>query len=190
MSKFNGHVRDLGEIPPDLLTALVDKLSSSAQLWLMNDPRFLAAHPDSRHIVFKFPDSYPQTHLSASPTALWDDWAELLTPVIEMVRQCYGFDDYATSKIMLSSLRRHAQVPPHVDSNPSSLVPHKVHVPLISNTSVIFVIDGKRYHLPVGRAYEINNLLVHSVENAGDSDRVHLIFEIYPTIVATSGAVV
>ncbi|MGH3869891.1 MAG: aspartyl/asparaginyl beta-hydroxylase domain-containing protein, partial [Pseudonocardiaceae bacterium] len=82
----------------------------------------------------------------------------------------------------------HAQVPPHVDSNPSSLVPHKVHVPLITNPNVTFVIDDERHHLAVGRAYEINNLLVHSVENAGDLDRVHFIFEIYPTGVVTSGA--
>lgn len=188
MSKFNGHVRDLGEIPAKLLTALVDKVSDSAHLWLVNDPWFLTAHPDSRHIVFKFPDSYPQTHLSASHTDLWDDWVELLTPLIEVVQQCYGFVDCATSKIMLSSLRAHAQVPPHVDTNPSSLVPHKVHVPLITNPGVTFVIDGERHHLAVGRAYEINNLLMHSVENAGDLDRVHFIFEIYPAGVATSGA--
>ncbi|MGH3868750.1 MAG: hypothetical protein ACRDQ4_22045 [Pseudonocardiaceae bacterium] len=112
MSKFNGHVRDLGEIPAELLTALVDKVSDSAHLWLVNDPRFLAAHPDSRHIVFKFPDSYPQTHLNASHTVLWNNWSELLTPVIEVVQQRYGFVDCATSKIMLSSLRAHAQPGP------------------------------------------------------------------------------
>lgn len=90
---------------------------------------------------------------------------------------------------MLSSLRAHAQVLPHVDANPSSLVPHKVHVPLITNPGVTFAIDGQRHHLALGRAYEINNLLMHSVENAGDLDRVHFIFEIYPTGVATSGVV-
>lgn len=188
MSKFDGHVRDLGEIRAELLTALLDKMSGNAHLWLVNDLRFLTAHPDSRHIVFKFPDSYPKTHLSASHTVLWDNWGELLTPIIEIVRQSYGFVNFATSKIMLSSLRAHAQVPPHVDANPSSLIPHKVHVPLITNPDVTFVIDGKRYHLEVGRAYEINNLLMHSVENAGDLDRVHFIFEIYATDVETSGA--
>lgn len=187
MSKFDGQVRDLGEIPAELLTALVEKVCDNAHLWLVNDPRFLTAHPDSRHIVFKFPDSYPQTHLRASQTDLWDDWAELLTPVIEVVRQSYGFVGCATSKIMLSSLRAHAQVPPHVDANPSSLVPHKVHVPLITNPDVTFVIDGERHHLAVGRAYEINNLLMHSVENAGGRDRVHFIFEIYSNGVTTSG---
>lgn len=70
MSRFNGHVRDLGEIPAESLTALADKVNGSAHLWLVDDPRFLTAHPDSRHIVFKFPDSYPQTHLSALRTAL------------------------------------------------------------------------------------------------------------------------
>ncbi|MGH3796666.1 MAG: aspartyl/asparaginyl beta-hydroxylase domain-containing protein [Pseudonocardiaceae bacterium] len=188
MSKFDGHVRDVGEIPAELRTALVHKMSDNAHLWLVNDPRFLTAHPDSRHIVFKFPNLYPQTHLSASRTALWDDWAELLTPVIEVVRQSYGFVGCATSKVMLSSLLAHAKVPPHVDSNPSSLVPHKVHVPLTTNPDVTFVIDGERHHLALGRAYEINNLLTHSVENAGDLDRVHFIFEIYPTGVTTSGA--
>lgn len=188
MSKFDGHVRDVGEIPAELITALVGKVSDSAHLWLVNDPRFLTAHPDSRHIVFKFPDSYPQSHLSASHTALWDDWEELLTPIIEVVRRSYGFVEYATSKIMLSSLRAHAQVPPHMDSSPSSIVPHKVHVPLITNPGVTFVIDGGRHHLAVGRAYEINNLLMHSVENAGDLDRVHFIFEIYPIGVMISGA--
>lgn len=181
MSKFDGHVRDLGEIPAEMLTAVIDKTCDSAQVWMINDPRFVTAHPDSRHVVFKFPDSYPHTHLSASYTPLWDDWADVLMPIIEVVRRSYGFVECATSKIMLSSLRGHAQVPPHVDANPSSLIPHKVHVPLITTPEVTFVVDGERHHLPVGRAYELNNMLIHSVENAGGIDRVHFIFEIYPT---------
>lgn len=32
MSRFDGHVRDLGEIPAKLLTALVDKVIDNAHL--------------------------------------------------------------------------------------------------------------------------------------------------------------
>jgi hypothetical protein len=163
-------------------------VTANAHLWVVDDSRFVASHPDSRHIVFRFPDSYPQSHLGASYTELWDDWAALLTPVIAAVGERYGFVEWGTSKIMLSSLRAHGQLPPHVDSNPSSLVPHKVHVPLVTNPGVTFVIEGKRYQLPAGRGYEINNLLIHAVENAGDVDRVHLIFEIYPVPAAATGA--
>jgi hypothetical protein len=187
MSKFDGHVRDLGEIPRELLTTLVDKVTANAHLWVVDDSRFLTAHPDSRHIVFRFPDSYPHSHRSASYTELWDDWAALLKPVIAIVGERYGFVEWTTSKIMLSSLRAHAQVPRHVDANPSSLVPHKVHVPLVTNPGVTFVIEGERHHLPIGRAYEINNLLVHAVENVSDLERVHLIFEIYPVPAAANG---
>lgn len=181
MTKFDGQVRDLGEIPAELLVGVTRKLSDSAELWLRNDPRFTTAHPGSRHIVFKFPDSYPQSHLSASYTSLWEDWADWLVPIIELIKNRYGFEEYDTSKIMLSSLQAHAEIPAHVDSNPSSFLPHKVHVPLITSPAVTFIVDGERHHLEVGRAYELNNLLVHSIENAGDVDRVHLIFEIYPS---------
>lgn len=181
MPKIDVHVRDLGEIPADMIAAALDRLGDSKHLWKVNDERFLSTHPDSRHIVLKFPDSYPQTHVGATYTPLWDDWAHALSPIIETVRQSYGFVEFDTSKIMMSSLRAHAEIPPHVDENPSSIVPHKVHVPLVTTPGVTFVVDGERHHLPVGRAYELNNLLMHSVENAGDLDRVHFIFEIYPT---------
>jgi Aspartyl/Asparaginyl beta-hydroxylase len=181
LTKFDGHVRDLGEIPAELLAKVVNTVAANAELWQQNDPRFSTAHPGSRHMIFRFPDSYPQSHLSASYTPLWDIWAGCLTPIIELVGERYGFAEYGTAKIMLSSLAAHSEVPAHIDSNPSSLVPHKVHVPLITTPDVVFVVDGVCHHMCVGRAYELNNLLVHSVENAGDVDRVHLIFDIYAT---------
>ena len=33
--------------------------------------------------------------------------------------------------------------------------------------------------VPEGEAFEVNNMGVHAVENNGDSDRIHLIFEYY-----------
>ncbi len=33
--------------------------------------------------------------------------------------------------------------------------------------------------MPDGETFEVNNLGVHAVENAGGGDRIHLIFEYY-----------
>jgi hypothetical protein len=39
--------------------------------------------------------------------------------------------------------------------------------------------DGIAYHFKEGQAVEVSNMAVHGVENAGKSDRIHLIFEYY-----------
>ena len=42
------------------------------------------------------------------------------------------------------------------------------------------MIDGRPYQFEVGRAYEINNLLNHSVMNKGTEDRITFIFDYVP----------
>ena len=42
-----------------------------------------------------------------------------------------------------------------------------------------FLIGERVYHLPEGRAVEVNNLGRHAVRNDGATDRIHLIFEYY-----------
>jgi len=43
----------------------------------------------------------------------------------------------------------------------------------------VFFIDGTGYHFAEGEAVEVSNMAVHAVENAGDTDRIHLIFEYF-----------
>jgi aspartyl/asparaginyl beta-hydroxylase (cupin superfamily) len=68
---------------------------------------------------------------------------------------------------------------PHRDENPAAKWPHKIHVPLQTNDGVTFYVDGVGYRLEEGEAVEVNNMGVHAVENRGDTDRIHLIFEYY-----------
>jgi aspartyl/asparaginyl beta-hydroxylase (cupin superfamily) len=68
---------------------------------------------------------------------------------------------------------------PHRDENPAAKWPHKIHVPIQTNTDVTFFVDGTGYHLEEGEAVEVNNMGLHAVENRGETDRIHLIFEFY-----------
>ena len=49
-------------------------------------------------------------------------------------------------------------------------------------------IDGKPYAFEVGKAYEINNQLQHSVVNLGTEDRITFIFDYVPPDRLPSGA--
>jgi aspartyl/asparaginyl beta-hydroxylase (cupin superfamily) len=80
---------------------------------------------------------------------------------------------------MLARMAPGGVIQPHRDACPSAKWPHKIHVPLLTNDKVTFFIDGVGYHLANGEAVEVSNMAVHSVENAGTGDRIHLIFEYY-----------
>ncbi len=112
------------------------------------------------------------------PRSVGSSTASSSAPSGEML----GLGACQTSKIMFTRLNPGREIPTHVDENASSLVPHKIHVPLITNPDVIFHIDGKPYHLPAGRAYELNNHLPHSVHNPSDRVRIHFIFDCYPVV--------
>ena len=63
-------------------------------------------------------------------------------------------------------------IPPHVDGG---TVGHRHHIPVITNTGVIFTVGGEEKHMKQGEIWEINNQLPHAVVNHGNKDRVHLI---------------
>lgn len=67
--------------------------------------------------------------------------------------------------------------PAHIDEQP----PHwlaRIHVPLTTNPGVIFRMDDGEHHMEVGKAYRMNTLRTHAVENKGETHRVHLVIEV------------
>lgn len=63
----------------------------------------------------------------------------------------------------------------------TKLIPHqdapdkiRVHIPIHTNSDSTWVIDGKEYYMEPGWAYLVNTTLIHSLENKGNTDRIHL----------------
>jgi aspartyl/asparaginyl beta-hydroxylase (cupin superfamily) len=50
----------------------------------------------------------------------------------------------------------------------------RVHIPIFTNTQSNWNINGQEYHMEPGWAYLVNTTLPHSVENKGNTDRIHL----------------
>ena len=53
----------------------------------------------------------------------------------------------------------------------------RIHLPIITSDAVRFVLDGARLVMSPGECWYTNVNLPHSVENAGETDRIHLVLD-------------
>lgn len=172
-------IRRLGAVDIAALKAAV--LSIPEAVWDAENadkPNRFEALDKTRHIVFRFVDS-TRDWRGSHDRAAWAEWRALLEPVMQAAVVPYGYAGGQFPRVMLARMAPGGEIKPHRDANAAAKWPHKIHVPLLTNEKVTFFVDGVGYHLPEGEAAEVNNMGVHAVKNAGDGDRIHLIFEYY-----------
>ncbi len=172
-------IRRLGTVDIAALKAAV--LAIPETLWDTENrdkPNRFETLDATRHIVFRFVDSFKDWRQS-SDRALWAEWRDLLTPVLQSAAADYGYENGVFPRVMLARMPAGGVILPHRDGNPAAKWPHKVHVPLLTNDQVHFRVDALHFQMAEGEAVELNNMGVHAVENRGSSDRIHLIFEYY-----------
>ncbi|MCP5084470.1 MAG: aspartyl/asparaginyl beta-hydroxylase domain-containing protein [Alphaproteobacteria bacterium] len=58
---------------------------------------------------------------------------------------------------------------------------HRLHVPITTHEDVTFIIQNKRFHFETGHLFELNNTVMHGVENNSDASRIHLLVDMLPT---------
>jgi hypothetical protein len=141
-------------------------------------PNRFGALDATRHIVFRFVSNFRDWRQSYD-RPLWNQWKPLLEPVLQAATAPYGYTHGAFPRVMLARMAPGGVIHPHRDENPAAKWPHKIHVPIQTNEGVTFYVDGVGYRLEEGEAVEVNNMGVHAVENRGETDRIHLIFEYY-----------
>lgn len=141
-------------------------------------PNTYGALVQASHIMFRFVRDIDDWRQS-DDMDLWREWRSLIEPVMEAAVAPYGYRSGGYPRIMFARLPAGGVILPHKDGNPAAKWPHKIHVPLYTNEETTFFIQGVGYHLPEGEAVEVNNMDVHAVNNAGATDRLHLIFEYY-----------
>jgi hypothetical protein len=130
----------------------------------------------TQHITLKFSNkqSNPFQYITLSR---WEDWKPLLMPIMEKVVSHYNYQKGCFPRVMFANLPSKCIIAPHTDGDEKGSIPHKIHIPLVTNDRCYFFIEEKRHFLEQGVAYEVNNSKKHGVANGGNSDRIHLIFE-------------
>jgi hypothetical protein len=134
---------------------------------------------DTKTIVMKF-NGPTQTSNHPSKTTTfegWDEWKAVVEPLISKVQELYP--ESVISKCFLPKLKAGGSIGKHTDNGPTLQMVHRIHIPIFTNKDVIFTVDGESINMKEGCAYEINNLKEHGVVNNGDTDRVHLLFDLY-----------
>ncbi len=172
-------VRPLGPVDVAALRAAV--LAIPESVWDAEDagkPNRFGVLEETRHIVLRFIDG-PRDWRRSHDRAAWPRWRELLEPVMAQAVRPYGYARGVFPRVMLARLPAGGVIHPHSDTNPAAKWPHKIHVPVTTNAGVASFFGGAEHRFPVGEAVEVDNLGLHWVRNAGDADRIHLIFEYY-----------
>lgn len=172
-------IRKLGPVDIARLRAAV--LAVPEAVWDAENedkPNRFEALDRTRHIVFRFVSNFRDWRQSYD-RPLWPEWKALIEPVLVEATRDYGYQRGVFPRVMLARMAPGGIIKPHRDANPAAKWPHKIHVPLLTNDKVTFFVDGIGYRFPEGEAVEVSNMAVHAVENAGTTDRIHLIFEYY-----------
>eukprot|EP00401_Gymnodinium_catenatum_P018581 CAMPEP_0117537166 /NCGR_PEP_ID=MMETSP0784-20121206/41825_1 /TAXON_ID=39447 /ORGANISM="" /LENGTH=262 /DNA_ID=CAMNT_0005333745 /DNA_START=184 /DNA_END=972 /DNA_ORIENTATION=- len=163
------------------------------------------------HVSFHFPvtRNKPYSEYSIYPVA--QELRPWIEPILLDIISRYNYSDEplppapgcldtSIPRLMFARLGPRTKQNAHIDRGFSSIVPHKIHVPLTDGDgdSALYLADvpesdtlkgkGKPrvyeslfpHRLAAGYAYEVDNLRPHYAENWGNAERLHLIFEFLP----------
>ncbi|MBF8291931.1 MAG: hypothetical protein HW392_758 [Steroidobacteraceae bacterium] len=170
-------IRNFGKVDMEPLAAAI--LAQDEAAWNENVQRQkdYEVHEQTRSIVLLFAEvsDWPAMEVSKQPG--WDRLAETAVPLMHQIIRNWYPPGGTIIRAMAAKLLAGGRILPHRDSHPSFGAGHRIHVPIITNSRVRFMIDGRPFQLEVGQAYEINNQKVHSVMNKGDVDRINFIFD-------------
>ena len=170
----------------DLVAALPNELWEQYK----DEKQYLAPYRDTQSIFFRsIHDPDLVEILSKRPIAEGDISVYQVEPaLVEEVRRAviaavsYFSPDGIIARVQLAKLNPGTKIKEHCDTSALLTAAHRIHVPVISNPGVAFFIDGDNQSIKPGGIYEINNRLLHSVENNGSTARTHLIIDYLPAV--------
>lgn len=173
--KLDVKLKTLG--PVDHAAMKAATLAATKEEWLAEQLRqkTFDVHAATHSIILLFAEGWPDVTISKHDG--WARYSPIAMPVMQEVIKKHYSPQGTIIRAMFAKLLAGKSIDEHFDDHPTFSIGHRVHVPLITNERVRFVIDGADYHLKEGVAYEVSNLDYHYVANPSDEDRVHFIFD-------------
>ena len=107
---------------------------------------------------------------------LYDKYFPLIEPILNELRKHYDFTQYAA---FLARLSPYSNIGMHTDLGNFLTLCHRIHIPLVTNPNIEYIIEDKSYYWEKGSIYEFDNTLMHGVSNKSDRHRIHLVINLY-----------
>jgi hypothetical protein len=173
-------IRCFGKVDMEPLAAAILAQEEAAWNEYVQRQQDYEVHEQTRSIVLLFAEikDWPAVEVTREPG--WNRLAETAVPLMNSILRQWYPPGGPIIRAMAAKLLAGGRILTHKDSHPSFGVGHRIHVPIVTNPRVRFMIDGRPYQFEVGQAYEINNQKLHSVMNKGGTDRINFIFDYVP----------
>lgn len=173
------YLTDFGYVEADDIIELAQSLSPS--MWdkenTLKENKYDCFH-HTKHIIFRFIKNNRDPRDFYSNT-IWEMVKPRVQPILLEIAAHYQYVNPVFPKVMLAQLQAGYSIDTHTDGANACLHTHKIHLPLITDPAVKFIISDRSFHLETSHAYEVNNIARHGVVNNSSVDRIHLIFEMY-----------
>lgn len=173
--KIDTKLRTLGPVNHAALKAAV--CGVPGETWFDDKLRQEAftAHAQTQSIILLFTTGWPDIVIEQRKG--WDLFSQAAIPLMRQIIGQYYSVNGTVIRAVVAKLVAGGVIDEHFDDHPTFSISHRIHVPLMTNDEVDFVIGDETFNLKEGIAYEVNNLEYHSVNNRSDADRVHFIFD-------------
>ena len=168
----------LGKFDCQALTERVLALDESA--WA-GDPRRQQdydVHAQTQSIILLFCTGWPQVEVTRANG--WELLAVDAVPLMAQVVKKHYAPGGTVLRAMMVRLPPGGRISRHKDAHPSFSIAHRIHVPLVTNPDVEFIVGTERVPPRAHFAFELNNLMFHQVANNGNEGRIHFIFDYAP----------
>lgn len=132
-------------------------------------------HRATQSLIMLFSSNWPE-----DPVERRSGWEAMAVPaqrIMDQIIETSYRPGGVVIRAMAAALLPGGVIPSHRDGHPSFALAHRIHVPLVTNDKVDFIVSAQRQEMKPGMAYEISNLDMHAVANLGDASRIHFIFD-------------
>ena len=171
-----------GFLPVDL-SSIIQEIRSFQEEWLLDTSRQdkLATHKDTKMFQLRFMSYHWELGDGNTSSDINyfknKESNENLSSIYEYLENIY---DGKVIRAEIIQMNKNSSIKSHVDGGVMLQLGRRIHIPLITNSKVMFEVFGEKKYLQVGSWYEINNIIPHSVINDSNYDRIHAIIDIMP----------
>jgi len=136
-----------------------------------------APHYYTKSIPIIFNKNLNFNFFKIEPTNLYPLFENEILEIEHIINKSTN-EDGKIIRVLLVKLPSKKSIFPHVDGSKTLSLCRRIHIPIQTNENCFFIVGGDKRNLKLGEMWEINNdKQMHSVDNLGESDRIHLIVD-------------
>lgn len=164
------------------VSKIADQLSTYSDEWFENKDRQIVyeVHKETNSI-FLYDHSNTWTIGDRYDLKVNHNQSAMIDLVSPIVKSLELIHDGKVGKCIFIKMPAKKSVAEHRDSMDYLGVVRRHHIAITTNEDVAFFVNKESKNMKVGECWEINNNLLHSVENNGYSERIHLMVDIIPS---------